>query len=155
MPVRPSVVHVAALIIVRTPRPSPRVIVGAAIVRANQVLACARTDPPEVAGRFEFPGGKVEAGESELEALVRECREELAVTIKVGNRIGADVLFGHGWSVLRIYLAELIDGEPQLLEHSDLRWLGADQLDDVHWLPADKPIVEALRPLLSAGEGAT
>lgn len=122
-----------------------RVIVGAAIIAAGRVLACARSHPPELAGRWEFPGGKVETGETEPEALARECREELGVEVTVGDRIGDDIRLGHHRTVLRIYTATLDRGEPQLLEHAELRWLAVDDLDSVPWLPADAPIVEALR----------
>lgn len=129
-----------------------RVVVGAAIIAAGRVLACARSSPPEAAGRWEFPGGKVEPGETEVAALIRECAEELAVRIEVGRRIGRDVRMGHGRSVLRVYAARLVgDAEPQPLEHAELRWLRADELDSVPWLPADVPIVSALRPLLADG----
>ncbi|MDG4767786.1 (deoxy)nucleoside triphosphate pyrophosphohydrolase [Solwaraspora sp. WMMD406] len=125
-------------------------VVGAAILLDGRVLACARSHPPEVAGKWEFPGGKVEDGESEHEALIRECREELGVTVAVGDRVGADVPLARGWSVLRVYQARLRgDGRPQAFEHAALRWLSADELDDVTWLPADVPIVAALRPLLA------
>lgn len=130
-------------------RINQRIIVGAAIIVDGRVLACARADPPEMAGMWEFPGGKVEPGESDVEALVRECDEELGVQVAVGERIGGDVLLGHGRAVLRVYAAQLLDGaQPQALEHAELRWLAADQLDSVQWLPADAPIVRALRPLL-------
>ena len=136
------------MVIVREPIFETRVIVGAAIIRSGRVLACARMEPPEVAGRFEFPGGKVEPGESEIDALERECAEELAITIKVGDRLGEDVSLARGRAILRIYLADLVTGEPQPLEHGDLRWLAADELDTVSWLPADEPIVAALRQRL-------
>jgi 8-oxo-dGTP diphosphatase len=127
----------------------PRIIVGAAIIENGRVLACERADPPDVAGRWEFPGGKVEEGETEPEALIRECEEELGVHVQVGVRVGTDVPLTHGWAVLKVYLAELQNGDaPQRLEHAELRWLGPDELDSVDWLPADAPIVAALRPLL-------
>jgi 8-oxo-dGTP diphosphatase len=128
-----------------------RIIVGAAIIRQGQVLACERADPPETAGRWEFPGGKVEPGETEVEALIRECAEELGVRVKIGERVGRDVFMGSsGRSVLRVYAATLVDGdEPQVLEHTALRWLRADQLGEVPWLPADAPIVAALPALLA------
>lgn len=94
---------------------------------------------------WEFPGGKVEPGESETGALVRECQEELGVRIAVGDRIGDDIPLGHRRTVLKIFAARLVDGDPKPLEHAALRWLGPDELDDVPWLPADAPIVEALR----------
>jgi len=104
-----------------------------------------------VAGRWEFPGGKVEHGEGEVEALIRECDEELGVLVAVGDRVGGDVRLAHGRAILKVYAARLVGHEePQPLEHSELRWLGADELDSVVWLPADAPIVAALRPILLA-----
>ncbi|WP_405429598.1 (deoxy)nucleoside triphosphate pyrophosphohydrolase [Micromonospora sp. NBC_00617] len=132
-------------------RRDPKVIVGAAIIRDGRVLACARSAPPEVAGMWEFPGGKVEPGEGEAEALIRECAEELAVRVEVGDRVGRNVRMAHGRSVLKVYAARLLhDDEPLALEHQALRWLAADELDSVTWLPADAPIVAALRPRLLA-----
>jgi 8-oxo-dGTP diphosphatase len=126
------------------------IVVGAAIIQAGRVLACARTGPPEVAGRWEFPGGKVEPGETEEAALVRECAEELGVRVEVDGRVGGDVPLGRGRSVLRVYTARLLDGsQPLPLAHAELRWLAADRLDTVPWLPADVPIVAAVRPLLT------
>jgi 8-oxo-dGTP diphosphatase len=130
---------------VQTERPIQRIIVGAAIVENGRVLACARADPPEVAGRWEFPGGKVEPGETEIEALVRECVEELGVRVEVGARVGEDVPLAHGRAILKVYLAKLVDSaEPQRLEHAELRWLEPTELYSVDWLPADAPIVAAL-----------
>lgn len=126
-----------------------RVIVGAAIIEEGRVLGCARAKPPEAAGKWEFPGGKVEPGETEIAALVRECAEELAVRIEVGDRVGTDVPLAHGRAVLRVYRARLLGPDrPQRLEHAKLRWLTADELDHVPWLPADEPLIPSLRPLL-------
>lgn len=126
------------------------VVVGAAIIDGHRVLAAQRTAPPEVAGRWEFPGGKVEHGESDAVALARECAEELGVRIEVGPQVGPDVRLAHGAGVLRVYAARLLHGDrPQALEHSAMRWLTVAELDEVLWLPADAPIVEALRPTLA------
>ena len=131
-------------------RREPKVVVGAAIIVDGRVLGCARSAPPELAGRWEFPGGKVEPGETETAALVRECAEELGVRVEIGARVGRDVRMAHGRSVLRVYVARLLHGDqPKALEHSELRWLSAAELDSVPWLPADVPIVAALRPLLA------
>ncbi len=131
-----------------------RIIGGAAINDRGRVLACERSSPPEVAGRWEFPGGKVEPGETEREALVRECDEELGVRVEVGVRVGRDVRLAHGRATLRVYAARLLDADqPQALEHADLRWLGVDELHTVVWLPADAPIVAALPPFLAAPSG--
>jgi 8-oxo-dGTP diphosphatase len=103
-----------------------------------------------VAGRWEFPGGKVEPGESDLDALVRECEEELGIRIAVTGRVGEDVPLAHGWALLRVWLAEIVSGQPQPLEHRSLRWLGPDELDSVSWLPADAPIVAEVGKVLAS-----
>ncbi|WP_433066249.1 (deoxy)nucleoside triphosphate pyrophosphohydrolase [Dactylosporangium sp. CS-033363] len=127
----------------------PRIIVGAAIISNGRVLACERAQPPEMAGKWEFPGGKVDPGETEVQALVRECQEELGVDVAVGDRVGDDIAMLNGTAILRVYVATLLNGaQPLALEHSDLRWLGVDELDSVPWLPADAPIVRAVGPLL-------
>jgi 8-oxo-dGTP diphosphatase len=131
-------------------RPSPRVIVAAVIVHDGRVLACERAAPPEVAGRWEFPGGKVEPGETDSQALARECAEELGVRVAVGDRVGPDVPLAHGRAVLRVFIVTLLNGDqPRALEHTAMRWLAADELDSVPWLPADKPIVAELPVLLA------
>jgi 8-oxo-dGTP diphosphatase len=133
---------------------SRKVIVAAAIITDGRVLACERSAPPEVAGRWEFPGGKVEPGESDEQALARECVEELGVRVDVGARIGPDVPLAHGRAVLRVFAVTLIDGDqPRALEHTAMRWLSADELDSVPWLPADKPIVAELPDLLLRSRG--
>jgi 8-oxo-dGTP diphosphatase len=125
------------------------VIVAAVIIVDGRVLAAERSAPPEVAGRWEFPGGKVEPGETDAQALARECLEELGVRVAVGERVGPDVPLAHGRAVLRVFAGELLNEDlPEALEHTSMRWLAADELDTVPWLPADKPIVAELRSLL-------
>src|SRR3712207_1839852 len=132
---------------------SLRVIVAAVIIQDGRVLACERSAPPEVAGRWEFPGGKVERGETDAAALVRECAEELGVRVTVGRRVGPDVPLAHGRAVLRVFAVTLLHGDtPRALEHAAMRWLGADELTSVPWLPADKPIVAELPALLAGAE---
>ena len=120
------------------------VVVAAAIVSAGRVLAAQRDYPEELAGRWELPGGKVEASdESDVAALIRECREELGVTIDVRDRVGADI---SGDFTLRVWWAVVASGEaPRPHEHRDLRWLAADEVDDVDWLPTNRPLVALLR----------
>lgn len=123
-------------------------VVGAAIVRDGRVLAARRTAPASAAGRWEFPGGKVEAGEPEAVSLVREVREELQVAVAVqgwlpgAQELGSDYL-------LKVALAEIEEGEPVPTEHDELRWLGADELDDVDWLDGDRPFLPALSAVLT------
>lgn len=142
----------ALLSLVRNERTSLLpVIVGAALIRAGRLLACARARPPELAGWWELPGGKVEPGESERDALLRECREELAVPVIVGDQIGPTVPIPGREAVLKVYLATLVgEAEPQPLEHAELRWLAPDRFDSVAWLPADAPILAAIHGLLPA-----
>lgn len=121
--------------------------VGAALVRDGRVLASRRSRPPQLAGLWEFPGGKVEPGESDVQALVRELREELRVEAEVGERLGGDLLIGRT-AVLRVYLCRLLCGEPALVDHDAHRWLAPAELLDVPWIPVDLPLVHLLRDVL-------
>jgi 8-oxo-dGTP diphosphatase len=125
-------------------------IVAAAILDGTgRVLGAERAEPPSMAGGWEFPGGKVEPGEDDLDALRRECKEELDVTIEPIDRLGEDIELASG-AVLRVWTARVISGEPVALEHTELRWLAPSEFDSVPWLPADAPLVEALRAQLDA-----
>ncbi|RFU41729.1 (deoxy)nucleoside triphosphate pyrophosphohydrolase [Actinomadura logoneensis] len=128
---------------------SVSVVVGAAIISDGRLLAAQRAAPAELAGGWEFPGGKVDPGESDEQALVRECEEELGVRVALGERIGGDWPLGPAGTVLRVWTATVESGEPRALEHLALRWLAADELYTVEWLPGDLPVVEAIVPHLS------
>lgn len=121
-----------------------RTVVGAAIIEAHRLLAACRRVTPDQAAGWELPGGKVEPGESERAALVRECREELGVDVALGDRIGADWPLPAG-RVMRVWTASITGGRPEPRVHSALRWLTAAELFDVPWLAADVPVVEAVR----------
>lgn len=129
-------------------------VVGTAIVRNGLLLAQQRAYPPDVAGLWELPGGRVEAGEADVDAVLRECREELGVEVVVGDRVGVDVPLPGG-KVLRVFAATLPEGggQPRAVEHKALRWLSADELAAVDWLPADRVLLPALRELLSGTDG--
>ncbi len=127
---------------------SAPVVVGAAITVEGRVLAAQRDRPVHVAGRWEFPGGKVESGEDERVALARECREELGADVVVGDRLGPDLVLANGW-VLRLYLATPVAGaEPVAVEHRAIRWLSPDRLATLTWLPPDRIVLPCLAAAL-------
>ncbi|MDQ2625919.1 MAG: (deoxy)nucleoside triphosphate pyrophosphohydrolase [Actinomycetota bacterium] len=117
-----------------------QIVVAGAVIVGSAVLIAQRRRPPELAGRWELPGGKVMPGESEPAALARELAEELgleASAITVGERLGADVVLDSGMT-LRAYLVSLARGEPRADDHQALRWVTAVELPDVDWVPADR-----------------
>jgi 8-oxo-dGTP diphosphatase len=121
-------------------------VVGAAIVRDGRVLAARRARPTAVAGGWEFPGGKVEADESEPAAVAREVAEELAVTVEVGARLGEAT---DERIRLVLYAATMPTGEPRAgADHDALRWLAAGELDALDWLPVDRELLPAVGRLL-------
>jgi len=123
-------------------------VVGAAILRDGRVLAARRTTPPSAAGRWEFPGGKVEPGESPDGALVREIGEELGCLIEVGDWLPGAAVIGRT-HVLTVATATIPgDAEPLPHEHDQVRWLGVDEFDDVDWLEPDRPFLADLRRIM-------
>ncbi|MEV6272477.1 (deoxy)nucleoside triphosphate pyrophosphohydrolase [Kribbella sp. NPDC051936] len=118
-----------------------RIVVGVAMVRDDRVLAAYRPGPD---GGWEFPGGKVEPGETDEQAAVREIREELDLEIKVGESLGPGVDISAAYR-LHVYLATVVAGDPVLREHAELRWFARDELDESDWLVPDRPFVQALR----------
>jgi len=124
-----------------------------------RLLVARRTSPPQFAGMWEFPGGKVEPLESAEDALHRELREELGINVRLGAELPAET--AAGWPLnsrasMRVWFAEIADGEPRPLEdHDELRWLdllGSDEALTLPWIPADFPIVRALLAAV-AGSG--
>ncbi len=137
----------------------PQLVVAGALVDdlddPQHLLAARRAVPASLAGRWEFPGGKVDPGESPEEALHRELREELGVRVGLGPElVGPDA---GAWRlsasyVMRLWLVEVVSGVPEpLVEHDDLRWLGPGQWLELPWLDADVRIVEALVTALADG----
>jgi 8-oxo-dGTP diphosphatase len=128
-------------------------VVGAAIVRDGRLLVACRAHPPELAGRWELPGGGREPGEDDAGALRRECREELGADVGTGERVGTDLPIGVAGRdrVLRIHAAWLQPGspEPAAREHRELRWAGPEELAGLGWLDADRAVVAELRALLA------
>jgi 8-oxo-dGTP diphosphatase len=130
-------------------------VVGAALVEGDRVLVAQRSGGP-YDGCWEFPGGKVEPGEDDLAALVREIGEELGVAVVPQAFLGEVVLDGvvagglPGASTLRVWWGRIAAGEELTAhEHAELRWLPADELDGLDWIPADRPLLPAVRALLT------
>lgn len=121
-------------------------VVAALIWQGERFLACQR--PPHKARGllWEFVGGKVEPGETKEQALIRECREELDVTVRVG---GIFMELVHEYPDLTVHLtlfhAGIAEGTPRLLEHQALRWLTVEEMDQYPFCPADQAILARLR----------
>ncbi len=121
-------------------------VVGAVIIKDNKILAAQRPENKSLGGMWEFPGGKIEEGESPEEALYREIIEEMDCEITVGNFIVRDVYsYDFGDIALSTFYCELNKKEPIANEHSELRWLTVEELDSVVWAPADYATLEILK----------
>ena len=127
-------------------------VVGAAIVRGGRVLAARRTSPASAAGRWEFPGGKVEPDETEADSLVREIEEELGVRITVARWLEGAEEIGEQY-LLKVAVAMIEAGEPTPAEHDQIRWLAPAELGAVDWLDADRPFLTELSHLLPSLDG--
>lgn len=106
----------------------------------------------EFKGMWEFPGGKIELGETPQQALAREIKEELDTMIKVGELIGTiEYDYPEFHLSMDCFWCEVIEGELVLLEAQEARWLTKDELDSVNWLPADLGLVESIRGKMKIG----
>lgn len=123
-------------------------VVAALIWDGNKFLACQRPAHKARGLLWEFVGGKVEPGESLQSALIRECREELAVTVSVGD-IFMTLIHKYPDITVRLTLfnASIIDGTIQKLEHNDIRWITIEEIDDYQFCPADDEILLKLKSL--------
>jgi len=126
------------------------IVVAGALIQHGELLIAQRARPPELAGLWELPGGKVAPGETDDAALARDLREELGIDVTVGARLGADVALSQT-TTLRAYLVTQTDGVLQPNDHRALRWVGADDLDDLPWVPADRGWLPELAQALRAG----
>jgi 8-oxo-dGTP diphosphatase len=133
------------------PNPKPnQIVVAGALISGSLLLVAQRARPPELAGLWELPGGKVATGETDAAALARELHEELGVEVTVGPRIGSDVALTTT-TTLRAYRVTQTGGALHPNDHRALRWVGADDLDDLAWVPADRAWVAELTRTLRTG----
>ncbi|MDD6878416.1 MAG: (deoxy)nucleoside triphosphate pyrophosphohydrolase [Clostridiaceae bacterium] len=127
--------------------PSGAVEVVAALIRdGSRFLICQRPAHKARGLLWEFVGGKIEPGETKEAALIRECREELGITLEVGE-VFAEVLHEYPDITVRLTLfsARIREGTPQKLEHNDLRWITPDEIPQYPFCPADTEILEKLQ----------
>jgi 8-oxo-dGTP diphosphatase len=119
-------------------------VVTAVIEAADgRLLACQRPDGKSLAGKWEFPGGKIEPGESPGDALLRELKEELGITVEITGAL-TSVPWDYGTFAIELhpFTCRLTGGEPQALEHREIRWCGRDELQSLDWAAADVPILQ-------------
>lgn len=120
-------------------------VTGAALLKDGKILAARRGEGKSLAGFWEFPGGKIEAGESPEQALARELKEELLIDASVGDFITTtEHEYDFGIIVLSTYFCRLHGSEPKLTEHSEIRWMYPADLPSLTWAPADVPAVELI-----------
>ncbi|PIC77273.1 8-oxo-dGTP diphosphatase MutT [Sporosarcina sp. P19] len=121
-------------------------VVGAVIENERgEVLAALRSPMMTLPNYWEFPGGKIETGETHQEALRREIQEELGCTITVGEAV-EDTTYEYEKVIVRLetFMAKIVKGKPVVTEHAELRWIAKEQLHTLDWAPADIPAIEKL-----------
>ncbi len=126
---------------------SNQIVVAGALIRGSTLLVAQRARPPELAGLWELPGGKVAPGESDAAGLARELREELGADVTVGDRLGDDVALNESMT-LRAYRVTLAGGAVRPHDHRELRWVTANELESLAWVPADRAWLGALAEAL-------
>lgn len=119
--------------------------VAAVIVRGGLILAAKRGPQMSLSGFWEFPGGKIENGESPKAALLRELKEELLCDAEIGTHIDTTA-YEYDFAIVNLatYYAKIISGDPVLTEHEEVRWLAPGKLLEIEWAPADIPAVRKI-----------
>jgi|TARA_B110000967_G_C18811963_1_gene524102 8-oxo-dGTP diphosphatase len=123
-------------------------VTAAIMAKTNQVFAARRNPDTHMAGFWEFPGGKIEVGETPEVCLARELLEEFGIVTQVGAFLG-DSTYDYGTKTVQLLAYEVthLSGDFELRAHDELRWLALDELDQVKWAPADIPLVALYKKL--------
>ena len=121
-------------------------VVAAILLNKGLFLSAKRSEGKHLAGHWEFPGGKIEPGETPEQCLMRELKEEFTIESEIGEFV-AESIFDYGDKRIRLlaYKVKHLSGEFQLIDHDEIRWLPIEGLDSLKWAPADLPIIEALK----------
>jgi 8-oxo-dGTP diphosphatase len=124
-------------------------VTAAIIQKENRVFAARRKAGKHLEGMWEFPGGKLEAGESPEVCLARELAEEFGIETRVGRYLG-DSVYDYGEKIIRLvaYHVTHVSGEFRLTDHDELRWLTGAELHEIEWAPADIPLLQSAHSLL-------
>ena len=124
---------------------SPIRVVGAVFTDGNRFLACRKAAGKSLSGMWEFPGGKIEAGEAPEQALAREIKEELSVTATVGDKVTTTVYeYDFATIELTTFLCTIESGDLTLSDHDETRWVTPASARELDWAPADVPAVELI-----------
>jgi len=125
---------------------APIKVTAAILAKDGRLIIAQRKSADHLAGKWEFPGGKVEEGETPEECLKRELKEEFDIQVSVGDCLGSSIYhYDHLSIELMAYRSEWVAGEIAMLDHKDYQWVTVDQLSEFDFAPADLPFVDKLR----------
>ena len=127
-------------------------VVAAFVLKNDKLLAALRSPSMSSPNLWELPGGKVESGEDDIQALQRELMEELGLRVQVGAHLGSSHISPPGMVLeMRVYRCEIMEGEPEAHEHADLKWIRSDEVQGLRWAPADVPLLPCFEKWFSFG----